>query len=221
MAHPRFDGLDRDRQEQILAAAATEFAARGYGGASVNRIVEGAGLSKGVLYYYFEDKEDVFVTVVERAVSRLLEGMWMPGGVEGVERYLESLPAEGYWAAQRAMAREQVRLMRSPSWYAKLARAFPRLREEPGARLAMAGVVDQGRRLVRALVRRGRETGVVRRDVPEGLLVECYLALDEAVDRWLVERLDAVEEGGLEGLVDARAELIRDLLDVRHEGWEK
>jgi AcrR family transcriptional regulator len=221
MARRRFDKLEASRQEQILAAAAAEFAERGYTGASVNRILEAAGFSKGVLYYYFEDKEDLFVTVLERAMARLLETTGMPLEVEEAERWLGSLAAEAYWDALKAMAVGQTRTLRSPAWYARLARAWPRLREDPGARAALETVVDHGRRMVRALVRRGREAGLVRRDVPEDLLVECVVALDEAADRWVAERLDRVDDVELLGLGDIRVELIRDLLDAGHEGWEE
>lgn len=221
MARKRFDNLEPERQEQILSAAAAEFADRGYTGASVNRILEAVGLSKGVLYYYFEDKEDLFVTVLERAMVRLFEKTGMPLELEEAERWLGSLEADGYWDALKAMGHGQARVIRSQAWYARMARAWPRLREDPGARAAMDAVVDHGRRMVRALVRRGREAGLVRQDLPEGLLVECVLALDEAADRWVVERLDAVDDAELLALGDARVELIRDLLDARHEGWEK
>jgi AcrR family transcriptional regulator len=193
MARPRFENLDTERQEQILAAAAAEFAERGYGGASVNRILEGAGLSKGVLYYYFEDKEELFVTTLQRAMGRLFEESGMKeGGLEEVERWVEALPAEGFWEALQAISREAAVVARSHEWWAQLARSWSRLREEPAARAAMEQVVDVGRRMARALIRRGRAIGLIRGDVPEALLVECFVALNEVTDRWIVERLGEV-----------------------------
>ena len=71
MARARFQKLSPEKQEAILAAAADEFAERGYGAASLNRIIERAGSSKGSLYYYFDDKADLLRTVVERALAFL------------------------------------------------------------------------------------------------------------------------------------------------------
>jgi AcrR family transcriptional regulator len=222
MARPRFENLEKERQERILAAAAAEFASRGYGGASVNRILEGSGLSKGVLYYYFEDKEDLFVTTLERAMGRLFAESGMnEHGLEEVERWVEAVPADGFWEALQAMSREEVVVARSGEWWAELARSWSRLREEPAARVAMERVVDLGRRMARALIVRGRELGLIRTDVPEDLLVECFMALDEVTDRWIVDRSGEAEESALEALSDMRVELIRDLLDARHEGWEQ
>ena len=57
--------------------------------------------------------------------------------------------------------------------------------------------------------------------MPEDLLVDCFMALDEVTDRWIVDRLGEVEGVELNALADLRMELIRDLLDARHEGWER
>jgi AcrR family transcriptional regulator len=59
---------DADRsQSTILAAARDEFAEHGLGGARMDRIAERAGLNKRLIYYYFEDKEQLFRAVLEQA----------------------------------------------------------------------------------------------------------------------------------------------------------
>ena len=55
----------------ILAAATTEFAAHGLGGARVDRIAERARANKRMLYYYFGAKEDLFLAVLERAYEHI------------------------------------------------------------------------------------------------------------------------------------------------------
>jgi len=59
---PRFQNLDETRRRAILAAAAEEFGERGFAQASYNRIIERAGISKGAMYYYFADKDDLYRT---------------------------------------------------------------------------------------------------------------------------------------------------------------
>ncbi|HEX8725928.1 MAG TPA: helix-turn-helix domain-containing protein, partial [Gemmatimonadaceae bacterium] len=66
MVRERFDNLDPDKQERLFEAAADEFSDHGFEGASLNRIIDRAGMSKGSLYYYFNDKSDLYATVVER-----------------------------------------------------------------------------------------------------------------------------------------------------------
>jgi len=50
---------------RILAAATQEFARHGLGGARVDRIAERAGANKRMLYYYFRDKEGLFLAALE------------------------------------------------------------------------------------------------------------------------------------------------------------
>src|SRR5438093_2646113 len=52
--------------DRILAAAAVEFAERGYGGARVDRIARRAGVNKAMLYYHFKSKERLYRTLLQR-----------------------------------------------------------------------------------------------------------------------------------------------------------
>lgn len=58
-------------REAILTAATEEFAGHGLGGARVDRIAERAGINKRMLYYYFGQKEDLFLAVLERAYEKI------------------------------------------------------------------------------------------------------------------------------------------------------
>jgi AcrR family transcriptional regulator len=65
---------DADRsQNTILAAARDEFAEYGLGGARVDRIAERAALNKRLIYYYFQDKEQLFQAVLEQAYRDIRE----------------------------------------------------------------------------------------------------------------------------------------------------
>ncbi|HYH51578.1 MAG TPA: TetR/AcrR family transcriptional regulator [Acidimicrobiia bacterium] len=54
----------RERRQQILDESARLFAARGYHPTSVAEIVESLGVGKGVFYWYFEAKEDLFLEIL-------------------------------------------------------------------------------------------------------------------------------------------------------------
>ncbi|HYI87089.1 MAG TPA: TetR/AcrR family transcriptional regulator [Burkholderiales bacterium] len=64
---------------RILAAATAEFARYGLGGARVDRIAARAGANKRMLYYYFRDKDNLFLAALEaryahiRAAERALD----------------------------------------------------------------------------------------------------------------------------------------------------
>lgn len=57
--------------ERILAAAALEFAERGYAGARVDRIARRARVNKAMLYYHFTSKRELYRTLLRRMFGDL------------------------------------------------------------------------------------------------------------------------------------------------------
>jgi AcrR family transcriptional regulator len=58
---------------RILEAARTEFARRGLGGARVDQITARAGSNKRMIYYYFGNKEALFLAALESAYADIRE----------------------------------------------------------------------------------------------------------------------------------------------------
>lgn len=172
----RFERLDPDRQEAILDVATREFAEHGEE-ASFNKILSDAGVSKGAAYYYFDDKKDLFSTVVARVVDRTAR---LIGGVGPIET------ADDFWREFRNLSERVLNFLRDHPTLAKLAQRFavsyptssgpPGLEERYGA----------FRNWIANLMRRGQEVGAIRTDMPLELLVTLMYALGEAFDRWTI-----------------------------------
>ncbi|MDB5526187.1 MAG: Transcription regulator TetR family [Rhizobium sp.] len=64
-------GEDPIKREQILDGALCVFMQMGFDAASMNDITREAGVSKGTLYVYFKNKEDLFVAIIERQKLRI------------------------------------------------------------------------------------------------------------------------------------------------------
>jgi AcrR family transcriptional regulator len=58
--------VDSAKRRQIVEGARSVFLARGFDAASMNDIARAAGVSKGTLYVYFKDKEQLFAAIVEQ-----------------------------------------------------------------------------------------------------------------------------------------------------------
>lgn len=56
-------------RQRLLETATELFAEKGYAGTSVREIVDRAGVSKPVLYYYFKSKEGLFYAILEWAAD--------------------------------------------------------------------------------------------------------------------------------------------------------
>ncbi|MDP4095212.1 TetR family transcriptional regulator [Paenibacillus sp. P96] len=60
-------------KERILEAAMAEFSSYGIAGARVDRIAKNAGCNKNMIYIYFENKETLFITVLQKHLTRVYE----------------------------------------------------------------------------------------------------------------------------------------------------
>ncbi len=180
MPRPRFEKAEPTLREAVLGAAAREFAAHGYEGASINRILESAGLSKGAFYYYFDDKADLALTVLQHATEELMEAFTA-----------DALPedAASFWSTMKALQRRALdTLRRSPrqtELVSKLGQALF-LRPELAARAAP--FMADTRQRISGLWKRGQELGAVRSDLPVELLLSVMQGIKEALARVLLPR---------------------------------
>lgn len=69
MKQPKWQRRAEDRPREICAAALEVFAEKGFAAARLEEIAKRAGVSKGTLYLYFQDKEDLFRAVVRDTVA--------------------------------------------------------------------------------------------------------------------------------------------------------
>jgi AcrR family transcriptional regulator len=131
------------RREQILEGARRCFARHGYEGATVARLEEETGLSRGAIFNYFPNKETIFLAIAQASSERLTE-IWLN---QGFRAMLDALVLEDPdWLSVQL---EAIRRLRTD-------RDFQRLVEEH----ERAGLAARGERLQR-LAEQG-----IRDDVP-------------------------------------------------------
>ncbi len=71
--YQKFFDTSSEKQDRIISAAVKEFALYGYDGASTNRIVADAGISKGILFHYFGNKQNLFEFIAEYVALVLID----------------------------------------------------------------------------------------------------------------------------------------------------
>lgn len=191
MARPRFQHLDRATREKILETAATRFAAKGFDGTSLNRLIEDLEISKGSFYYYFDDKADLFITVADRAWSVLMPAEIVDMG---------ELNRENFWPTLENVMGEARRRVREYPWVIGFSRLIFDPPDNPCVRDALAERIEQARDWQADLIRQGRRFGTVRDDLPVELLQFLLVGADEAGDRWFVENWDHHTEEEIERL---------------------
>ncbi len=73
MPKSTFANLPEAKRQAIIDLAVAEFAEHPYQVASLSRIVERAGIAKGSIYQYFENKQELYLFTLEYAAQRQLE----------------------------------------------------------------------------------------------------------------------------------------------------
>lgn len=202
MPLPRFEKLDTPRKKSILQAAAEEFGERGFAGASYNRIIERAGISKGAMYYYFADKDDLYRTVLDAALAVWWEHVGFP---------FDADDAESFWRACREMYERSLRFMLEDRCSAALCLSVTRARERLEGHPELLALNARMIEWTRELVRKGQECGAVRTDLPNELIVQTALALMDGGDRWLAGRWNEITHADVEGTATQLVGLFRRL----------
>jgi AcrR family transcriptional regulator len=118
---------------RILEAARVEFARRGFGGARVDQITARAGSNKRMIYYYFGNKEALFLAALESAYEHIRKAeqslkLTDLGPVAGIRRlvrftweyylqhpeFISLLNSENLHRARHLKKSREIRAMHSP-----------------------------------------------------------------------------------------------------------
>jgi len=155
-SEPRWTRRKHARPEEITAAALESFVERGYAATRLEDVAARAGISKGTLYLYFANKEELFKAVVREAlVARLVEFQSQIGKFQGSSADLLRLVFKTWWARIGS-----TRISGIPKLILSEARNFPEI-----ARFYVEEVVRPGRETLAAVIRRGIARGEFREDV--------------------------------------------------------
>src|SRR3954463_13335865 len=88
----RYHRLSRaERRDQILDAANSLFAERGYEDVSVEDVASSAGVTRGLVHHYFGGRKDVYVALVERLGAVREEQLLPPVGRNARARVADSV----------------------------------------------------------------------------------------------------------------------------------
>jgi TetR/AcrR family fatty acid metabolism transcriptional regulator len=188
-----------DKRKLILDAAVRVFARKGYHASRVGDIAAEAGVAHGLLYHYFDSKEELLESIFRGTWTELLEAL------EQVEK--EVRPA-GEQLRQLAAI-----VLRSWRRDADLVRVLVR---EVARTPQLGGRVDEIEKAfatIQRILERGQAEGELRADVDPRLAAWIvYGALEEILTGWVLGTLPDVDE--------AVAEAERTVTEILSAGLE-
>ena len=144
------------RRRQILDGARRCFAEFGYDGATVRRLEQAIGLSRGAILHHFRDKDTLFFELAHEDAERMADVASREGLVQ-VMRDMLAAPEQFDWLATRLEIARKLR--HDPEFHQEWT--------DRSAELAAATIER---------LRRQKSAGRVRDDIPSDVL-QCYLDL--------------------------------------------
>ncbi len=210
MPRPRFEKLNEEKKRAILDAAAAEFSTNGFQAASFNRIIEKAGLSKGAMYYYFDDKEDLFLTVVKKLQDSIMEQLGELGPCDD---------PESYWQEIRILFARGARIKQEDPTIIHMGMALVKSAAAGETHLTFDRLFANVHGWLEAVVVTGQRVGAVRKDVPASLLVSQLWAVSGAMDVWAIQNLsdDLIHQIDFDKATDFTIDLYRRLMEPGEE----
>jgi AcrR family transcriptional regulator len=182
------DQLDARRQE-ILAGARTSFARHGYEGATVRRLEEEIGLSRGAIFHHFRDKESLFLAVAEDDAATMVATVAENGLVQVMRDLL-------------ARAADPTAEPDVTGWLGSQLEVSRKLRTDPEFATRWAARSEAIAAATRERLGRQLEAGALRDDVPIDILAQFLeLAYDGLVLHVAMGR-PAHDLGGVLDLVE-------------------
>jgi AcrR family transcriptional regulator len=143
------------RRRQILAGARACFARHGYEGATVRRLEEETGLSRGAIFHHFRDKESLFLAVAEDDAATMVATV----AENGLVQVMRDLLAHAEEPDQAGWLGTQLEVSR-------------RLRTDPAFANRWAARSEAIATATRDRLSRQRDAGVLRADVPVAALAQ-------------------------------------------------
>ncbi len=154
---PRWRRLPEERPKQILEAALEVFGERGLSVSRLDDIAKRAGLSKGTIYLYFPNKEELFREVVRSTVV---------SNIETSEQEISAMSGSATDALRRSL-RAYWLFIRSAKFAPLFRLIHAEIQNFPDlARFYAEEVVSRRLRLIASIIERGIESGEFRRVDP-------------------------------------------------------
>nr|WP_232240225.1 TetR/AcrR family transcriptional regulator [Corynebacterium ulcerans] len=174
------------RRQEILEGARRCFAEHGYEGATVRRLEETIGKSRGAIFHHFSDKENLFLALAREDAARMAEVVAENGLVEVMRDMLDH-PERHDWLATRL---EITKMLRTDP-------AF-RARWQEHQRVLDEAVVTR--------LERNAHLGRMRDDVPIQVL---HTYLETVMDGFISRLASGTATADLDQVLDLVEETVR------------
>ena len=210
MSTHRIPDMADARRQKLLETAAAEFAAHGYNGASLNRILRACGMSKSSFYHFASSKADLFDAVIQHGGRALAHDLDLPDP--------DAFDEGGFWDHIGRLGHRLAELSAQKPWYVDMGKLIylpDAPVEESPALKQFTSVIDHW---LEDIIDTGQRVGAIRDDLPRSLLIALTKGIAQALDEWSVTHLNELDRDTLATTAQLQVEMFQRLLAPDAEG---
>jgi len=178
MPKQTFFNLPEEKRERIMNEAVMEFKNYNFDMASINRIVEKSGISKGSFYQYFKDKEDLYIYIMTIIGDKKIEYLTPT---------LMNFNELNFYEALREMYRVGIQFALENPDYLEIGTRM--MRDTSGIMLKIRDTFSpKGDDMFIALLEKGQKTGDIRSDLDLNLVAKLLISMQLSVVDYYFEK---------------------------------
>lgn len=212
MPRATFFNLPEEKRALILRVAMEEFAAHPFPRASVNRIVQRAGIAKGSFYQYFENKKDLLLYLLQIIGEEKLAYL---------RPVLERAGQEDFFALLREIYAAGIRFAQEHPLYVQIGRQLLASRNSPIYQEALARGMAVAHEIFERMIREAIQRGEVRDDLDVHLMAFLVASLSNLVVEYYSDHVATEYDERLLRIVDQFIELLRRGLTANRQKHEE
>lgn len=197
MPTKRFEKLDPAKRQRLLEAAMDVFGQSGLD-ANLQEVAERAGVAKALIYYYFEDRDDLLITLFDLVQTTLAELL------SSVPKYED---AASFWDYVEAIFARGAAGLSDRVWMMSFMETVNHAVAAGAAPKGFDQKIRMMQRLIGQHLERGVALGALRSDLPADLFRLSAMSMMRTAEHWLFARIRARK------LAEEDAKVVRRLLE--------
>ncbi len=206
-----FNRLDDDKKERVMRAAIEEFQAHGFEKAKIEVIAHNAGVAKGSIYQYFDDKKELFLYSVTWALEYFMKVIDRQTPLKDMDvyEYFLSGSRERFELLKREPLLVEFSMDVASGKYASLAK-------EANSELYRIGEEYELR-----LIANGKKRGTIRDDLDDKILLLFFQGVTEKFTREIMARAKDFKYEPTEEHFREMESFIKSMVSLLKQGMER
>ncbi|WP_334074498.1 MULTISPECIES: TetR/AcrR family transcriptional regulator [Paenibacillus] len=206
-----FNRLDDDKKERVMRAAIEEFQAHGFEQAKIEAIAQNAGVAKGSIYQYFDDKKDLFLYSVTWGLNYFMKAIDRQTPLKDMDVYDYFLSGN----------RERFELlMKEPLLVAFsmdiVSGKYGSLTKEANSELNRIGEEYELK-----LIANGKKRGTIRNDLDDSILLLFFQGVTEKFTATIIAKAKEFEGELTEEQFNEMESLLKSMVTLLKQGMER